>query len=140
MRHVAKKSGRLETGKIKKTIACCSFQRAPPASATRKTEHVSKIKATTITTTTTAKIQIDKSNQQRNEGGVNSEEFERARRVGDCKQYSKKERRRRERIHTIGEQQATTTIRKYCTIRSKQDLKKWRNSGNKMGCRQSIDC
>ena len=59
-----KKSGRLETGKIKKTIACCSFQRAPPAAATRKTEHVSKIKATTITTTTTAKTKINKNQQK----------------------------------------------------------------------------
>lgn len=71
----------LGNGQGKKTIACCSFQRAPSAAATRKTVHVSKIKATT----TTAKKTENKSNQQRREDEwTNGGEFERVRRVWDC--------------------------------------------------------
>lgn len=65
MKDVAKQSGRLETDKGKKTIACCSFQRAPSAAATRKTVHVSKIKATTTTAKKKQKTKATKAKRRR---------------------------------------------------------------------------
>ncbi|KAF3426198.1 hypothetical protein E2986_12938 [Frieseomelitta varia] len=60
MRHVTKKKAvAWKRAKLKKQ----SPVRAPPAAATRKTEHVSKIKATTITTTTTAKTNKNQQKQ-----------------------------------------------------------------------------
>lgn len=108
----------LGNGQGKKTIACCSFQRAPSAAATRKTVHVSKIKATT----TTAKKTENKSNQQRREDEwTNGGEFERVRRDWDC--VTMKEKRMEKDTHdrwaTSNSNNRKATIRKHCTIRSK---------------------
>lgn len=97
----------LGNGQGKKTIACCSFQRAPSAAATRKTVHVSKIKATTTTAKKKQKTKATKAKRRR---------ANKRRGIWTCETSLRLRYNKRKigwkRIHAIDEQQVTATIAK----------------------------